>query len=161
MHSCLLTLQSECKALLMWGIYSKMQKVSINFAWWIKISLLMSFVATCSLSIHLTDEKCLFYACSCEPPKNEKCQGWPPLLMDIGPPCAPWCTMQANGAQCRSVVHKVVLYLWAAAQCRFDKPSQNVSDAVEQTGLFHLRIFLIETAQENAVGICLKAEIDP
>ncbi len=28
-----------------------------------------------------------------------KCRGQPPLLTDIGPPCAPWCTTQVSGAQ--------------------------------------------------------------
>ena len=38
----------------------------------------------------------------CEQPKNKKCRGRPPLVTDIGLPCAPWYTMQ--------VVHNVVLY---------------------------------------------------
>ncbi len=60
------------------------------------------------------------------------CQGRPPLLTDqpihisvlpmwigwtdIGPPCSPWCTTQLSGAQCRSVVHNIVLYPWDDAQ---------------------------------------------
>ena len=32
------------------------------------------------------------------------------ILLDIvGPPCAPWCTMQVDGSQCRSLVHNVAL----------------------------------------------------
>ena len=31
-------------------------------------------------------------------------------LICIGPPCAPWCTMQVGGAQCRSVVHNIVVH---------------------------------------------------
>ena len=34
-----------------------------------------------------------------EPPKNEKCQERLLLLLDIGLPCAPWCTTQVTGAQ--------------------------------------------------------------
>ena len=63
----------------------------------------------CSLSTYL--EKVLlntllirtksvrFVHVPCEPPKNEKCRGQPAPLTDIGPPCAPWCTMQVGGAQ--------------------------------------------------------------
>ncbi len=46
------------------------------------------------------------------------CQGRLPFLMDIGPPCAPWCTAQVGGAQRRSVMHNVVLYRWISTQCR-------------------------------------------
>ena len=42
--------------------------------------------------------------------QNEKCWGRPTLLMDIGPPCAPWCTTQVSGAQHRPVADNVVLY---------------------------------------------------
>ncbi len=59
----------------------------------------------CSCAPPNTDKKCPFFACSLWPTKK-----WPPHLPDIGPPCAPWCTTQVGGAQCRSVVHNVVLY---------------------------------------------------
>ncbi len=42
----------------------------------------------------------------------------------LGPPCAPWCTMQVGGAQCRLMVHKVALYHWSGAQHVFHKPGQ-------------------------------------
>ena len=42
--------------------------------------------------------------------------------MDIGPPC--WCTTQPGGAQCRSMVHNVVLYSQDGAQCRSYKHRQ-------------------------------------
>ncbi len=45
------------------------------------------------------------------------------ILMNIGPPRAPWCTMQVCGAQRRSVVHNVVLYRWGSAQCSSHKPT--------------------------------------
>ena len=35
---------------------------------------------------------------------------------NLGPSCAPWCTMQVGGAQCRSMVHKIALYQWSGAQ---------------------------------------------
>ncbi len=41
---------------------------------------------------------------------------------DIGPPC--WCTTQPGGAQCRSMVHSVVLYSQDGAQCRSYKHRQ-------------------------------------
>ena len=56
--------------------------------------------------------------------KNEKASGRPPLLMDIGPPCAPWCTTQVGSAHCRSMVHNIVLYPWSGAQRRSHKPRQ-------------------------------------
>ena len=46
----------------------------------------------------------------CMFPKNKKCPGQSPLLTDISPPCAPWCTTQVGSAQCWLVVHSVVLY---------------------------------------------------
>ncbi len=67
-------------------------------------------------------------------PIKDKCWGRPPHLTDIRPPCAPWCTTQV-GAQCRSVVHNVVLYSRGGAQrggaqrggaqCRSHKSRQN------------------------------------
>ena len=43
----------------------------------------------------------------CDPSKNEKCWGRPPLLTDIGPSCTLWCTTQVDGAQ-----HSPVLTRW-------------------------------------------------
>ena len=48
----------------------------------------------CSCVPANTDKKCLFSHVPCDPSKNEKCRGQPPLLTDIGPPCAQWCTTQ-------------------------------------------------------------------
>ena len=47
-------------------------------------------------------------------------------MLDIGPPCAPWCTTQGGGAQCRLMVHNVVLYSVRGAQCRSHKTSQSL-----------------------------------
>ena len=52
-----------------------------------------------------------------------QCRGQPPHLTDIGPPCAPWCTMQVGGAQHRSMVCNVVLYSVGGAQRRSHKPT--------------------------------------
>ena len=41
--------------------------------------------------------------------KMKNVRGNPPLLMDIGPPCAPWCTTQVSGAQRRSQKPKWIL----------------------------------------------------
>ncbi len=61
----------------------------------------------------------------CDPSKNEKCRGRLPLLTDIGPPCAPWCTTHPSGAQPLSMVHNVVLSSLGGAQCRSDKPTRH------------------------------------
>ena len=50
------------------------------------------------------------------------------LLTDIGPPCAPWCTSHVSGAQCRSVVHNLLLYRWGSAQCGSYKPKHERTD---------------------------------
>ena len=50
--------------------------------------------------------------------------GMTPLLTDIGPPCAPWFTMQLSCAQRRLMVHNIVLYSLGGAQHSFHKPSQ-------------------------------------
>ena len=63
--------------------------------------------------------------CACEPSKKIKMLGQSLLLMDIGLPCAPWCTRQVSGTQCKSVVHNVVLYHWGSAQCRSHNPPQH------------------------------------
>ncbi len=41
-----------------------------------------------------------------------------------GLPCAPWSTMQVSGAQCRLMVHNIVLYHHSGAQHRFHKPDR-------------------------------------
>ncbi len=46
------------------------------------------------------------------------------LLTDICPPCTPWCITQLGGAQCRSVVHNVVLYPQGGSQRRSHKSRQ-------------------------------------
>ncbi len=43
---------------------------------------------------------------------------------NIGPPCAPWCTIQPGGPRRRSVVHNIVLYPRGGAQHRSHKPRQ-------------------------------------
>ena len=61
----------------------------------------------------------------CEPSwKMAKPFGWHLLLKEIGLSCAPWCTTQISGAQCRSVVDNVALYHWSGAQCMSCKPTQ-------------------------------------
>ncbi len=50
------------------------------------------------------------------------CRGRPPLLTDIGPPCATWCTTQAGSAQCRSMVHNIVLCSLGGTQSRSRQP---------------------------------------
>ena len=57
----------------------------------------------------------------------------PPLLTDMGPPFAQWCTTQVGGASCRSMLHNVVLYSLGGAQrtCRSHKHTQrNRSDSI-------------------------------
>ena len=46
--------------------------------------------------------------------------------MDTGPPCAPWCTMQVGGAQCRPMVHNAVLYSLSGAQHSSHKPNSTL-----------------------------------
>ncbi len=42
---------------------------------------------------------------------HAKYWGWPLLLKNVGPPYAPWCTMQIGSAQRRLMAHNVALYL--------------------------------------------------
>ncbi len=54
-------------------------------------------------------------------------------LKGTGPTCALWCTMQVGGAQCRSVVHNIVLHSRGNAQRRSHKPKQTGRQAERQT----------------------------
>ena len=51
------------------------------------------------------------------------CRRWPPLLMDIGPPCATWCITKVGDALCRLMVHNIVLYPQSGAQHMSHKPA--------------------------------------
>ena len=63
------------------------------------------------------------------------CRGQPPHLTDIGPPCAPWCTLQVGGAQHRSMVHNVVLYSLGGALHRSHKPIRAYTLNIHNTHL--------------------------
>ena len=52
-----------------------------------------------------------------------ECPGLPYGPPKKGLPCAPWCcTIPFTGAQCNLMIHKVVLYRYAGAQCNSHKP---------------------------------------
>ncbi len=68
--------------------------------------------------------------CPCAPPEHVCCEFvnhqkvLKLLTLKVGPTCASWWSAQVGGAQCRSMVHKLVLCHWGGAQNSSNKPTQ-------------------------------------
>ena len=89
---------------------------------WFACSLITTKILYLYMSM-LVNHLCMFIVILPVKSALGKCQGWPPLLPDIGPSCAQWCTTQVSGAQRRSVVHSVVMYPRGGAQRSSHKPT--------------------------------------